>query len=231
MAVTEFPLTGGGSTTDATSFATASITPTANRLVLLAVLSTLASAPNIPTATGNGLTWVTINNVTFNTIGTPRSRLTVLRALGASPSAGAITIDFDGQTQLSCCWSVAEFDGIDTGGTNGSGAIVQSATNRADSSAAALAVTLAAFGSVNNATYGAFGSDLNGSFTPGTDFNEIHDVAQATANQTLQTEWRADNDTSVDATPNTTGDLGGIGIEIKAAAAAGGKPWYAFAQQ
>ena len=42
-----------------------------------------------------------------------------------------------------------EFDGMDTSGTNGSGAIVQSATNKV-TSANALTVTLSAFGSSNN---------------------------------------------------------------------------------
>lgn len=217
MAVTESPLTSGSSTTNASSYNTASITPSANVLILVAVLSAINVLPNAPTLSGNSLTYVQIATVTFNTIATPLSRLTLFRAMGASPSTGPITIDFGGQTQGSCLWSVAEFAGVNTGGTNGSAAIVQSATNQVNASASALTVTLGAFSSVDNATYGAFGSDVVGSFTPGTDFSEIHDVNIATPSGTLFTEWKATNDTSVDATPNTTADMGGIAVEIAAA--------------
>lgn len=217
MAITKTNLTTGTNTTDATSFQTGSITPTANRLVLLAVLSTIASTtPNTPTASGNGLTYVEIANITFHTIASPWSRLTIFRAMGASPSTGRITMDFGGQTQGSCNWSVSEYDGIDTSGSNGSGAIVQSATNSADSSAGPLTVTLAAFGNANNATFAAFGSGLNGSFAPNGGLTEIHDVATSSPAATLETCWSASNDTSPDATPNTTGDLAGIAVEIKA---------------
>jgi len=226
MTITKTNLTSGTNTTDATSFQTANITPTANRLVLLAVLSTIASTtPNTPTASGNGLTYVEIANITFHTIASPWSRLTIFRAMGASPTTGRITMDFGGQTQGSCNWSVAEFDGINTSGTHGSGAIVQSASNSADASAGPLTVTLAAFGHADNATYATFASGLNGSFTPNGSLTEIHDTAINSPAATLETCWYAGNDTSPDATPNTTGDLAGIAIEIKSATATstGGK--------
>lgn len=220
MAITKTNLTSGVNTTDATSFQTANITPTANRLVLLAVLSTIASTtPNEPTASGNGLTYVKVATVTFHTIASPWSRLTLFRAMGASPTTGRITMDFGGQTQGSCNWSVTEFDGINTTGTNGSGAIVQSATNYADASAGALTVALASFGHVDNATFAAFASGLNGSFTPNGSLSEIHDVATSSPAATLETCWLAGNDTAPDATPNTTGDLGGIAVEIKSSTA------------
>ena len=224
MAITQAPLTSGSSTTNASSYATASHTPTGNRLVFAAVISRLNGAvPNTPTATGNGLTWVQVTTVAFNTIATARSRLTVFRGMVASPSAGATTFDFAAQTQGSCAWSIKEFASIDTGGTDGSAAVVQSATNSVDASVAALVVTLAAFGSADNATYGAFGgSQGTGSFTPGAGFTEIHDVPETSPAIVIETEWRNDNDTSVDATPNASADMGGIAIEIKAAVAAAG---------
>lgn len=226
MAITKTNLTSGSNTTDATSFQTANITPTANRLVLVAVLSSIASTPpNAPTLTGNGLTYVKITEVTFHTIASPWSRLSLWRAMGASPTTGRITIDFGAQTQGCCVWSVSEYDGINTGGTNGSGAIVQSQIAQADASAGPLAVTLSAFGHADNATFAAFGSGLNGSFSPNGGLTEIHDTATSSPATTLETCWSASNDTSPDATPNTTGDLAGIAIEIKSATATstGGK--------
>lgn len=219
MAITQNSLAGGGSTTDGTSVATASFTPTANRLVLAAILTTHGSAtPNEPTASGNGLTWVSVASVPFNTVGTPRSRLTVFRAMGAAPTAGALTFDFAGQTQQVFGWSVTEFDGVDTSGTNGSGAIVQAATNAQNTVATTFTVTLGAFADANNGTYGAFGIDAQTAITVGSGFTQIHSQAQATPDQRIYTEWRADNDTSVDAT-SVSRDWGGIGIELAVAPA------------
>jgi hypothetical protein len=117
-------LDSGDSTTDATSIATASISPTGDNLILAAVSSTTASGyPNVPTASGNGLTWVRVNR-NPGIYGTNK-RLTLFRAMGASPSSGAITFDFGGQTQTDFAWSVVEYPGVDTSGANGAGAIGQ----------------------------------------------------------------------------------------------------------
>src|SRR5687767_13823040 len=121
MAVTATALTGAMNNVDQSSYATASITPTANRLILCFVQSRASSAA-VPTLTGCGLTWV---QVSTGANSTTALRLTLFRAMGAAPSTGALTIDFGGQVQANCSWSVVEFDGVDTSGTNGSGAIVQ----------------------------------------------------------------------------------------------------------
>jgi hypothetical protein len=115
---------------------------------------------------------------------------------------------------------VIEFSGIDTSGTDGSGAVVQSVTN-SGTPLSSLTVTLAAFGSVDNATYGTFSTNGNVTgWTPGSGFTLIHEQANATDGPSFATEFRADNDTSVDATQPGSGDMGGIAVEIKAASAA-----------
>lgn len=120
MAVTSAHLTTGSSTTNASSYATASITPAANRLVLLATLVSVGASPTPTiTVTGNGLTWVQVDT----TVAAART-VVVFRAMGASPTAGAVTIA--GTSLTSCLWSIVQFDGVDTSGTNGSGAIAQS---------------------------------------------------------------------------------------------------------
>lgn len=133
MSITPSTLTSAMSTTDAASYATASITPAANRLVLLAIESRIAvgvaGGPQTPTATGCGLTWVTVVVKTgYNGAGTPNRKLTLLRGMGASPSTGAITIDFNAETQTHCGHSVIEFSDTNQTGTHGSGAIVQTAS-------------------------------------------------------------------------------------------------------
>ena len=217
MAITQALLTADQDNSNSTSYATASITPTGNQLGLLAVLNTTGSGAGTPTVSGNGLTYVEIANVTFNDIAGGASRLTIFRTMDASPSTGVATIDFGAATQSGCCWSFREFDGVDTGGTNGSAAVVQSVTNRVDGNTS-LTVTLAAFGSASNATYGAFGNDIaSDTFTQGTGFTTLDTEGHNFPPETLFTEWRNDNDTTVDASASS-GDMGGIGIEIKAAA-------------
>lgn len=210
--------------TDGTTITTASVSPGSNRLILagfvFSFLSVVASAPACSVA-GNGLTWVQIANRVFRQSGANYWQcLYLYRALGASPSSGTITATSDGFYHAA--YAVSEFIGIDTSGTNGSGAIVQSATNWGDG-VGSLTVTLSSFSNANNATYGLFtasaGTQLT--FTPGTGFTEIHDTGQDYAS--IGTQWRNDNDTSVDSTfSGTASGSAGIAVEIKAALPVGG---------
>lgn len=219
MAVSVVNKTTGTDVDGNSTAATASVTPGSNKLSLLTVSSrtAISTDPNQPTATGNGLTWVVVNSIVWDTTSSSRKRITVLRAMGASPSAGAVSIDFAAQNQTDVVWSVDEFDGIDTSGTNGSGAIVQSATNKDESiTAAILTVTLAAFSDGNNASFGGFCSDVAGTVSAaGTGFTLS---GTAGGNNPLGTEFRIDNDTTVDLTFSGNGMMGGIAIELKAAA-------------
>lgn len=217
MAVTEAALTSGWSDTDASSYATASITPTGNLLLLAAVFASKTGGSGIPTLSGNGVTWVQVATLLQDTA----RRVTLFRGMVSSPSAGAVTIDFGGVNQLRCGWSIAEFAGINTGGTNGSAAVVQSATNTATATTS-LTVTLAAFGDAGNATYGFFAIDgILLSLVPGAGFSSIHTVTSPGENSAILTEWRNDNDTTVNASNTDAANWGGIAIEIAAAVAGG----------
>jgi hypothetical protein len=208
-------LTTAGSATDATSYNTASISPGADRLILAWVFNNRGIAGvNTPTLSGNGLTWVSVISESFG--GFDAARLTLYRAMGAAPSAGAVTIDCGGQTQAHCLWSIVEFDGADTSGTNGSGALVQAVYDDA-SSAASLSVTLAAFADAANATAGGMG--LNGSVAdvvPGSGFTELAESALIETFK-MQSQWRDDNDTTVDWSWTGSVSVLGIAVEISAA--------------
>lgn len=208
-------LTSGNDTTDATSYATASVTPSPKKLVLIAVYNRIsAGTANTPTITGNGLTWVSVGGLNGSGANTIR-RLSLFRAMGNSPSAGAITIDFAGQTQLHCVWSVIEWDFVDQGGTNGSAAIVQAATTDGGAGGTSGSVTLSAFAAADNATYGAFFHAANEASTAGSGFTKIHDVQQAENNVDLMTEYLLANDTSADASWTTSTTYLAIAAEIK----------------
>lgn len=220
MALAANSLTSDNGDADGTSYNTASIAPADNALVLVAILSRRQGAdPSQPTLSGGGMTtWTHVNGSFFSTSGTQRARVDVFRALEASPGTAAVTIDYGGVTHSKSNWSIVEFSGVDTSGTNGSGAIVQSDITSGTSTGGT--VTLSAFGSVNNAGYGAWAHNANEVTTHGTSFTELHDLAGANPASALQTEWRV-NDNTVDASWATSSLYGGVALEIKEAVAGG----------
>ena len=180
--------------------------------MLAAVVSTIAAGPNTPTATGAGLTWVQVATVAYS--GASTRRLTVFRAAGASPSAGAVTFDFAGQTQGSFAWSIIQFAGADEGGTNGSAAVVQSTTNTAVTTTS-ITATLAALENSANMAVVFVGRDLNSAITPDANFTEISDVLVNNGPLSLESEVALGR-TSATAT-YTSSTAGSIAVEIKSA--------------
>jgi len=222
MALSFANLTAGGNTTDLTSYATASVSPAASKLLLLGVDAYIAAGsvqPPQPTVTGNGLTWVLVNGIDFDASGTDRSGTWLFRAMGASPSSGAVTIDFGATTISASAWSLDEVTGMDTSGTNGSGAIVQSAVASTDN-ALTITVTLAAFAdAVNNAGHGVFGHQQAEGKTPGTGWTELADVTTISF-CSMSSQYQLGEDLSCDASWATSRRSGGVAAEVKMAAAA-----------
>src|SRR3989344_4987990 len=96
---------GGGASSDVT----ASFTPSPNALVL-AFVYTLADTAQVPTMSGNGLTWDRIfGPFAYTESGT----VSVFRAMGAAPSSGAATISYS-VTSSSGRWVIIEFANVDT---------------------------------------------------------------------------------------------------------------------
>lgn len=220
-AVSVANLTSGASNDTATS-TTASITPSANKLILLTVgqRTNITANPNLPDVSGNGLTWVVVTSTIFDSTGGTRRRITMWRAMGASPSTDVITIAAQGQANTHMSWAVEEFTGMDTTGTNGSGAIVQSAANVADgTTSSTLTVTLGAFSNAGNATYGGFSNSGGAAMTPGSGFATSSENLNGGA-ITATTEFKNTNDTTVDGTWALAAQLGGVAVEIAIPAAA-----------
>jgi hypothetical protein len=222
MAVAASNITSGRDTDGNSTATTASVTPVANRLYLLTVTSrtNITTDPNIPTVTGNSLTWVSINSVVYDTTGASRRRVTLFRALGASPSSGTISVDFGGQNQTHVSWVLDECTGMDTSGTDGSGAIVQSATNKDETGTnTTFTVTLSAFSDSNNATYCSKG-DVDSTLThsAGSGFTLLGSEQGGTNDITTHTEFKASNDTTADWSASNFIFPGGVAIEIKMAA-------------
>lgn len=212
-------LDGGTTGASPTGITTNSATPTANslQLLLLAITRGSSTQPTAPSSvTGCGLTWVQVGTaIDYDTVGTLKASLFLYRALG-TPTAGALTVTF-GYTADRAAYEWDEWSGVDTSGTNGSGAVVQAVQADSGANDNHPTVTLAAFGSSRNGTYGGSGAQSLAAVTPqGTGFTELnHQEVTGTATVGTISEWRSDNDTSVDTNLASSATWGIFGLEIK----------------
>lgn len=223
MAIAPTSLTAGFTDTDGLSGVSDSITLPANTLILAAVhTSRAASATTTVSAASTGATWVAVTNRTFNNTSTPRSRVTLLRTMVASDQTGAVT--FSAGSSHDCwIWSIISFAGVDTTGTDGSGAIVQSAIANADISST-WAVTLAAFAdAVNNATYIAASYDVDRVWTPDAPLTALNETNSTAPTRDLFDAWNLGENLSPSGTTGG-GDWGAVAVEIKASAQASMTP-------
>lgn len=212
MAIVATHLITDGTDTDDTSFNTASITPTSGRLLLVAIGSSVgAGSPNIPTLSGGSLSFTQIRTATVTTV----YRLTLFAFIGKG-QASTINIAFAGQTQTACLWTFSEFREAGTDGVNGNGGIVQTAQD-VGSSHTSFSVTLGAFSSLLNATYGCVLKVSTNGTTPGDGFTELGEKVVSVPTLSIQSEWKNSNDTLVDGTfPGSGGDdIIAFGAEIK----------------
>lgn len=203
-------ITSGGDSTDQDTYTTASVTLKAGRLYLLSVENSHASAaPAVSSITGGG-TWAvtdaTNGTTTFNG---GLNRLSVWYLVPTADYTGTLSISFGASSGVTgACWALTEM-----AGQPAAGFLVQVA--KATGNSTTPSVTLSAFAASANCTFGAIGIANTSGVTPGTGFTELADATAATPAQGLETEWRVDNDTSVDATV-TSGQWAIIGIEVAA---------------
>lgn len=214
-------LTGSGGS-GATSFATASVSPTGNRLILATVhayISTGAAQPAQPTVTGNGITYELVRAQDVDAAGTDRATMWVFRGMAASPSAGAITIDFGATSMTRCQWSVDQSDAnVDTSGTNGSGAVVQTTGVTTASGATSGSVNYPVAMTAGNSGFSAWGHQVQEAKTPRASWTELADVTTVTL-ASVETQYIAGTDTAGSATWTTGSRAGGLIVEVKAGAA------------
>ena len=215
-------LTSGNNTTNQKIYTTASIAPGPNALITVAVLGhNSTSAPPSPALSGGGMSeWTVVSSITLDAVGSPHKRLTIYRALSATPGSGPLTITWSASVS-NCQWIVSQWDNVDPSGTNGGGAVVQSGSASGDATNG-LTVSLAGFADPANAAYGVFAVNKNAlAVTPGSGFSAIaQQPSNESPNADLQAEW-ATNDNTIDA--SWTGlNAGGIGVEIKSAGGSGG---------
>lgn len=230
MAITAASLTSGndGSGGFITSATSASYAAAANRLQLYGLHSVAFQPDQIdPPTTVLQAGSLSLTRIAFVSDTTTGQCLSVWRALSASPPTGTTVATFD-ETQYVGDWSVIELNGVDTTGTNGSGAIVQSATSKSvTGSGTSSAVALAAFGNASNATVLFTAWTNTGGTTrtcsPKAGFTEVHDTgstyASGAAFAAIESQFLAGNDTSPTGTWSAAGYILSVALEIKAAGA------------
>lgn len=181
-----YDLSSGHSPDIATSYATASIAPGAERLVLVFVVNGAegaedGAAPGVPSAAGNGLTWDRLGTATTGILGLGGPlghRITCFRTKGPG-APGPLTFTFANR-QAFCGWSVFEYDDVDVSGANGANAILQ-VLDYGGGTAGNLDVGLKAFGDpLHNLAVGglalAYNSTNPSPVTPHWPYTEIHEV-------------------------------------------------------
>lgn len=208
-----------GDTVARTAYPTASFTPVANRLYLAVAVYTpeIASGGGFSNfSTTTGLTFV--DTGLANGWASGAGAMSVYRALKSSGlSAGTVTANFT-NNRTGCIIMVIEWDGVDTSGTDGSGAIAQ-AVGRTGIAGSTPTVPLAAFGSANNGTFGTFGAGNSSGITVGGAFASASSTTYNTPNTSGLAEYALSNQTTVDASNSSA--WVGFAFEIVAAAAAG----------
>lgn len=207
--------------TDATSYATASWTPAADRLIVVCVENSFgAGAPNTPTISGNSMTWSEVVNYQPDTSGT-QYRLTLFAAkTGSSPTTEATTVDLGGQLAAGCSALFVEWNGADLTGTAVQ-AIVQTKNGTVDSSGTDQSITLdAAIGS-GNASAGYIMHQAVEATTPGSGYTEIGPAQHTGPSSSLTSIYKLAGATLVDASWTTSAGRGGIAFEVKAAGTGG----------
>lgn len=222
LPITQTLLTSGNNPANQKVYTTTSIAPGSNALITVAVLGhNSTSAPPSPTLSGGGMaTWTVVSSITLDAVGTPHKRLTIYRAMSATPGSGPLTITWSA-TVSNCQWIVSQWDGVDASGSNGAGAVVQSGSTSGDATNG-LAVPLAAFADPGDVAYGVFAVNKNAlAVIPGSGFTEITQQPSAESpNADLEAEWTT-NDNTVDA--SWTGLNGAaLGVELKSATGGGG---------
>lgn len=217
MALTRTLLTAGGDTTNGNVYTTASITPGANRLILLAVQLDPAGSGVTPTITGCGLTWVLIaRNIVANSTRT----VLLFRARGAAPTTGPVTIDA-GALQDGCIWFVVEYNGADTSGTNGSGAIVQ-VMDAEGVETAVTSVDLPFGAPVDpaNETFAIVGQSTGAAQTAGTGWTQLSYQGIATPTQAAASQYANPAQQNVRASFGASTNAFVAAVEVKAGVSA-----------
>lgn len=179
-AITRANLAEALSTTAATSFTTASVTPAANQVVLICIGNTATSGAPPTSVTGNGITYTMIVAKSSGT-----KSCSIWWGASGSPAAGTITIDFGGVSQATCFHDVEQLTSADQ-----SNPVVQSQTGSGTGTAGSLSSALAAFrDAANDAGFYIVVHASNESTTAAGSWTQLFNASNSGPAMTRETAW------------------------------------------
>lgn len=179
MAIAASVLTSGSGGSGASSATTASISPAADSLLLVGVLTSISGASPVPAVSGLSLGW----GAPLSSVQNPTNqRVSVLRAqCGGSPGSGTLTISWAGSASNASIWSVIQITGHSATNpipqaVNGSGLATSGS------------ITLASGVDANSRPFAFFGTG-GVAATPQTLWTELSEDVPAF---NLEAQWRSD---------------------------------------
>lgn len=197
----------GSSTTNATSYVTASVSPTSNKPVYLGIYSAQTTGQAVaPTVTGAGLTWTEVDTSQFGT-----SRLTVFEAYGAV-TPGALTIDFGGIGQSGVTYVIVQATGADADAT------VQEVDTQSGVASTTLTNTLAALENANNHHLAFVGINAAAAVTADADFTPLSADTEISPAMAIDASYAA-NQTACSPTWASTTVALMVSLEVKSGVA------------
>ncbi len=203
MSIAVTNLLGTSSTSSATSFTTASVSPAAAQLLLLSTINAKSGGANTPTITGLGLTWQLLNTAAFN----GDRQVSVFGAFtgAAAPTPGTILIDFGANTQVGCGWILDSL--------SSAWQALQATSFNVTGTSVTKAYTT--FGdAVNNLAYAAVGNE-HGVLTPRASWTNTTNISCASGRPMwMGTEYFIGSDTAASASRVSSATWGIVGLEV-----------------
>lgn len=164
LAITE--LVENSTTSGLTTYTTGSITPTADALVAVWVMSTGGNTPFFPSSiVGNGITYSMVQSVRDSST---NYDLSLWTGSAASPSAGTVAINYSGGGKTGCCWHIHQW----TASVTPSVRQTKTNLNTSGTGQQSASVTLDSAPQASSAVVGGF-FKLGSGMTQGTDFTGI----------------------------------------------------------
>lgn len=215
--ITIVNLTFDATTTDATSYETASVTIDPDKYYLMTVSNSRVPINEVPTATG----WTQLATI-VNTV--DNRQLTLFGADGSALSTGTVTIDFNGETQTGCAWSIEEVANVDE-----TTPVIAGNTTSDEFTGLSALLTMGAFTSPRNSVYSGWMHEDDTEGVPGDGFTLLATDFFAPQHNGILTQWKAGEDATVDVTwPQGSFTPGGsqstLGIAIELNEAPSGTP-------
>jgi hypothetical protein len=202
-------------TGNAAEYTTAAFTCGAYRLVLCLASTTDTVLPDEHSITSLHGTWTQIANTNYHTIGTPLAKVTLWRLMTTTGTVSSTLTNKFSNGATGSGLGVIEWSGVNTSGSDGSGAVVQVKMNALDGSAGPT-VTLSELSGNRNGVFGGVSDDEGTGYAAQTslttDFNLNH-------NNPFMTFYGGHRSNTTNAvitlTDSASRDYGFVGVEIK----------------